>query len=207
MVAVFFAVLISGVSQAQHEAPPLPDSRGDIMQRVMRHFPDVNHEAVLGFIRDEFPQELHEFRELSLRHVGEAVDLMTHLVRESLDLIEAKRHNPERYEQLMRQRRLHREAFRLAEICRNGDEDDDEDRDEDDGEDDEDERQGAEEELRDVLEEIFEIKQGMMKAELEHMEKELDRLRGLIERRDSNRDRIIERRLTEMVGDSENLEW
>ena len=88
---------------------------GRIAHEVLRRFPDVNGDEIVGFIHETFPREMRQFRELAERHVEEAVELLTDLVRQSLELREMRRDDPNRYERVMKERGLDGKADLLAE--------------------------------------------------------------------------------------------
>ena len=164
----------------------------EIMGEVFARFPDAEPERMMQFMRETFVREMREFRDLSLDHRDEAVDLLTNLVRQSLELMEIKRRHPALYEQHLKQRRLEREADDIAQAAKRAS-----------GE----ERDKLVASLRQKLEDAFEVKQGLMKSDVEQMETELKDLKAMIEKRQQNREGIIKRRVGEIIGESDYLQW
>ncbi len=71
------------------------------------------------------------------------------------------------------------------------------------------EREGEMADLQALLGEIFDLKQELRRADLERIEEEASRLAELLEKREANREKVIEHRLKELLparGD-EFLEW
>jgi hypothetical protein len=62
------------------------------------------------------------------------------------------------------------------------------------------EREERYDELKGLLKQIFDIKQENRRQEINQMEAELNRLKGQLNERESNRDLIIDRRLEELTG-------
>lgn len=158
----------------------------------MRRFPGVEVDKVMDFVRDRFPREVHEFKRLLIRHRAEAIELMTDLVEEALDMLETKREDPARFERMMELRALDRKSEDQAEAVQRAE-----------GED----REHALAALRGTLGEAFAIKQALMREDLAHLERELKELKNLIEKREKNGDAIIERRLSVLTGEEDELEW
>ncbi|MBM4142569.1 MAG: hypothetical protein FJ225_03100 [Lentisphaerae bacterium] len=171
--------------------PPIPNE-AEVMEAVFATLPDVDPREVLEFIAAEFPAELYRFKTALMRKPEEAVELFTSLVGESLELMRARRGDPERFAKLMRERELERKAARLAETVRAAD-----------GA----ARAGAAEELRRTLTEAFEIRQELMQADVRQLAAELHKLRQLVEARDRNRESIIAQRVGQMSGDLDQFVW
>lgn len=68
------------------------------------------------------------------------------------------------------------------------------------------ERQQLSRELRDNLEQLFEVREWFRHRELERLEKELAEMRRVLEDRQESKERIIERKFREMVGEG-HLDW
>jgi len=184
---------VQGVGQDEKDYPPSPlGSEWEALEKALAEFPDLNRTAVMDFIAREFPDELREFKKLSVRHLSRAVDLMSRMVDDAILCLEARQRNPELFERFMRKRALEKRADELAASCR-----------EVAGE----ERSLKIAELRETLTEIFELKQEFMKADLSRLEKELAELRGLIAGREERREGLIDRRLGDLIGQSEEMPW
>jgi len=197
---VSLAALNSAVAQGDGPAvppratppPPLMAPQQSMLDTVFARFPNVEREDMLRFIQEEFPKEMREFHEIARHHMGEAVDYLTDVVAESLDMVTARRDDPAQFELMMRWRRLESQAFDLAEAYRRVD----------DGK-----RDEIAKELRRVLGEGFETKQNLMQRGLGKMREEIERLESLIEKRQAKREAIIERRMDTLAGGGEELEW
>jgi hypothetical protein len=162
------------------------------VSQVFALFPDADREAVMGFIREQLPNELRRLRQMSERQVGDAFGFTIDLVQDSLRMLEMKKDNPALYEKVVQRRNLERLADDLAAQYRRSAGS---------------ERQENEIRLRRTLTQCFEIKQELMRRDLAQMEKELGQLRTLIEKREASRIDIINRRLHEVTGKTDHLGW
>jgi hypothetical protein len=62
--------------------------------------------------------------------------------------------------------------------------------------------------LREVLNQVFELRLREPELEIRMMEKEIGDIKRVIERRKENRDRIVGRRVQELIGETqEDLGW
>lgn len=174
-------------------APPRPTLDKEWMDSVFRRFPDVKPELVMDFIHERFPREVHEVKRLLTRRREDAVDFMSDLIQETLDLLDTRREDPARFEKVMRQRDLDRKAAEQAEAVRRCKDDP--------------ERGRRVEALRRTLAEAFVVKQELMKESVADMEVELNELKGLVERREKHREGIILRRIADLTGEKEELDW
>jgi hypothetical protein len=93
---------------------------------------------------------------------------------------------------VVRQKTLEQQATRLADVIRRAKDD---------------QRANYLAELEKTLLEAFQIKQEMMKLDVSHMQNELEQLRVLLERRNENERAIVGRRIAELTGDMDYLQW
>jgi len=181
----------SGDATAEAALPPTP-YEFDITEAVFTRFPDANRSEVDRFLHDNFADELQKFRALAVDHQSEATELFSNLVREALSLLDTRRKNPAAFENKLKLRRLEAVAARLSkEICLA----------------DSGKKQQLRENLRATATSIFDIKQELMKADIEQMSKDLALLKDMVSKREANRDAIVERRVTDLSRDREDMEW
>jgi hypothetical protein len=100
--------------------------------------------------------------------------------------------DPEMYRLLVEDNRLDREAQALARQVRAAKSD---------------EREKLRAELAVIVDKHFEVRQQRRELSLKRMEEELKRLREAIESRTKGREEIVQKRLTELIGDNKELEF
>jgi hypothetical protein len=173
--------------------PPLPETAVDVVRSVLaRTFPDVNREAVVACMQEEFPDAMAEFRRDSVRHYSDAVSRLTHAAGDAVRLLEARERDPELYTKMLKLRRLERQAAQLAAECREAAE------------------AAREESLRKLqatLGEAFRLKQELMQSDVAALERDVNELKALIAKREAREREIVARRLAEIVAGSAHLEW
>ena len=109
-------------------------------------------------------------------------------------LIDMQRENEQLHERLMQERAMEAESQALAARIRALPEDSPE-------------REALTAELRQKLEEIFSMKEENRRRETEQLEKELSKLRDQLQKREQSREQIIDRRLKELIGERQALDW
>jgi len=100
--------------------------------------------------------------------------------------------DPEMHQLLVEDNRLDREAIALARRVREAKST---------------EREKLRADLAVVVNKHFDVRQQRRELSLKRMEEELKRLREAIESRSKGRDDVVQRRITELVGDDKNLEF
>jgi hypothetical protein len=184
--------------------PPLPDAENfpplpptwpgfeEILGQVFQRFPGVNQAQVLGFLREQYPRQMRDIEAVARYRMKEAIETLTELVREGLDLFDLRQKDPDLFAKVVRQRELEREASLAAEaLARSAGE----------------ARKKHLDRLRQTLQEAFDAKQDLMRGDVSRMERELEQLKALIEKRRANRDAIVARRLSEITGELAGTEW
>jgi len=111
---------------------------------------------------------------------------------ERRDRGERREEDPEAFERAVRERGLERDAETLAREAEGlkGEP-----------------REKAIARLRKLLSEAFNMRQEEMRTEMHELEEALTRVKTLVEKRQKNRDLIIERRIKELTGELDHLEW
>ncbi|MBN2416307.1 hypothetical protein JXO52_10720 [bacterium] len=147
----------------------------------------------MDYLRKEFPEEAKRFEELKVMR-PEAYH--TALVRyyAKLKLLETiKQNDPERYEELIKERELDIKSRELARKYRESS--------------DEAEKEKISAELEQLLYKIFEYRQLNRQAEIERIEKKLEELKKENALRLESKDEMVRRQLAKLLGEQEELEW
>jgi hypothetical protein len=175
--------------------PPIPLSTArekQILQAVFSRFPGEDPSEVMAYLRTHFPQKIRYFTVLSMRDVDPAVEYLTEVVRDCTELLRTQVSDPKRHEKLLRYQKLESQAYQQGEQLRRAKGDS---------------RSQLQAELAQTLDAGFMIKQDLMRQELADMEAELRMLRNLIQKREDNRKSLVNRRIAQITGDSDLLEW
>lgn len=171
--------------------PPVP-GQADILDAAFRRYPEADREEVMAFLKEQLPEELYAFKLRAMRRREDAIEYMANLIRETLELMETRRSNPELFRKVVRRRTLEQQASRLADSARRAKGD---------------QRTHYLTQLEKALTEAFNLKQEIMKVDVSQMEGELQQLRILLGKRQENGRAIVGRRIAELTGEMDYLQW
>ena len=171
--------------------PPIPGEAG-IRNEAFSRFPGVDRSEMMTFLEQQLPEEMHSYKILAMRQRQDAVEQLTNLIREALNLMNAKKTTPAFYERLIKQKTLKYEARKLSVATRKAKGD---------------EREKLLVQLKKTLTESFKIRQDLMKLDVNNMAVELDQLRAFLVKRSDNQDAIISRRISELTDEADYLQW
>lgn len=191
------------------QRPDRPDQerqRPDRQGRPDRDETPVDIEKVKEFLKEMDPRQAEMFQELQrklgskdlgpdqreelTRRMNEILRGVSHQMRE---MEEMKKRNPEEYERMMKMHKLERESMELAEKMRKAESGTD--------------KGAIKDKLKTVLGELFDLREANRTHEVEMLEKRLKELKETMEKRKQNRDQIIERRLGELMGKEDSMNW
>jgi|SaaInlStandDraft_4_1057021.scaffolds.fasta_scaffold24431_2 hypothetical protein len=169
-----------------------PKSFGELVERIAQHLPKHARKDIMEFTHHHFGDVLREAKHIFAEELGEAAEMVEHAFGESMDLIKLQREDPKVFERALRERQLEREAEEMAREAEHA--------------------EGKAKEkillrLKELLSETFDMRQEDMRGEMKELEDELTGLKTLVEKRQKNRDLIIERRAKELTGELDHLEW
>lgn len=120
-------------------------------------------------------------------------DILSDLERMNDELAHLRETAPERYKLRIRVLHLRHKADELAEAYHRTDS--------------EEEREELRRRLKETLTQLFKMRMREMEQEIESLAKELDHLKRLHEKYKINAEKIIKRKLEEMLEDDERFEW
>lgn len=156
---------------------------------------EVPEGRILEFVEVNMPHMLPGLRELREREP----EAYRHQLREIGERIrqydEMKQHAPDVAEALLRSHQVEHECHKLAESIRQSDNPE--------------KRKPQIAKLGEMLNHVFELRLKEPELRIMHLEREINEIKGMIERRKENRERIVAKHLKEMVGPAEEgeLEW
>lgn len=187
-----------------HELRPGPEGfppQGPHQERGMPEMDPEQREELMDFLHENLPEAAERLERVKAEAPHEYRMAMRMALHQAMKLRHLKEHDPEAFEQALKETRLDLKAEDLVRRLRKlrshkalGPED-----------------QKALEELRGelakVLQEQFEIRQARREREAKQLEQRLADLRKSLAQRRENREEIIERHLRQMTGEGEGDEW
>lgn len=171
--------------------PPVPGEE-ELLDTAFRRYPEADRAEVMAFLKEQLPEELYAFKLRAMRRREDAVEYLANLIRETLRLMETKKNDPGLFRKVVRKRTLEQQASRLADSAKRAKGD---------------LRTSYLTQLEKALTEAFELKQEIMKLDVSQMEGELQQLRILLEKREENGRAIVGRRIAELTGEMDYLQW
>lgn len=172
----------------QERRPPTRD-----IEDLKRELGQEWEKTILEKIKAEEPEEIEPLRQEKLKNPRRYEEQLAKLWDDVRRLEKFKRENPARYNNLKRQLQLERNCRTLAQKYRQSN--------------DAAGKSQARADLRNCLAELFTLREAERAEKVTELEQELAELREMLAFRAKNKDKVIEKRLNEMIGESEKLEW
>ena len=147
--------------------------------------------------KEKLLKELDPERLERLKHLREVDPPMNMKLeetqRERMELRELKERDPQRYEQVIQERKMETEIKGLAMQCRKSQ--------------DNDEKENLKKQIKTRLEKLFDLREAQREIEIKRLEEELTKLKEKMKVRKANRDKIIDRRQKELIGEEDDMGW
>jgi hypothetical protein len=158
-----------------------PRREGETPERIL---------AALKVIAPELAAQLEPFLK---ENPEENRHLARGLLEQARNLVRLRRERPDSFDQQVKMFKLEVKALELARQAR--------------GAKDAHSTEGARSELQKVLEDLFDQRESQQRREIEDMERRLREMKERLESRKANRASIIDRRIAQLLGESDDLEW
>ena len=150
-------------------------------------------DEALRYMEKNRPEEFERLTRLKKRNPLMYQGILGRIIRGIHFLEDLKKEDPERYKRVVHIKELEQESRRLAEKYEEID--------------DPEEKETIKTDLKNLLSDIFDLRQKEREVEIERLRKELERLQEKIIRRRENKETIVNRRLKEMTGEADYLQW
>jgi hypothetical protein len=169
------------------EPPPPPGERRGPQT------PNFNVEETREWLKANEPET---FRALTqLQNEGrrpEVMRILTEAQPRMRELAELKQRDPRGYEKLMELRRLERESIEQAETARRSPAD---------------QREAAVAKLKETLNKLFDAREEVRARELTELKRRVEALEKAVTDRKASKDKIVEKRRRELLGEKSDEDW
>ena len=168
--------------------PPTPH-----VDRVHVRDPIVNPDEVLAWLKENEPETMG--RLLKLQEEGRNEDarrLLWEAGPRMRELKELQQRDPKSFEKMMELHRLERESMALAEQARVAPPE---------------EREAAQKKLRESLSRLFDLREESRLREVAELKRRVEGLEKAMAERKANKDRIVEKRRRELLGEKSEDDW
>jgi hypothetical protein len=146
-----------------------------------------------AWLKENEPETLRRWSQL--REEGrreEAARLLAEVAPRMRELRELKERDPRGYEKMMALRRLERESMEQAEKARRAPPE---------------EREAAQKKLTEMLSRLFDAREEVRLRELGELKRRVEMLEKALAERKTNKDRIVEKRRRELLGEKSEDDW
>lgn len=172
----------------QERRPPTRD-----IEDLKRELGQEWEKTILERIKAEEPEEIEPLRKEKLKNPARYEEQLAKFWNDLGRLERFKRENPARYNNLKKQLQLERDCRSVVQQFRKTN--------------DAAQRAKLRIDLKNYLTELFNLRETEREEKVAELEQELAELREMLAFRAKNKDKIIEKRLNEMIGEGEKLEW
>ena len=162
----------------QPPQPPAPERRAT---------PPFNGDEVRNWLRENEPETYRRLMEV--QDGGRRLDMMRILEEAAprmREMNELKQRDPKGYEKMMEMRRLERESFTQAEAARRAPPE---------------EREAAQNKLKETLGKLFDAREEVRMRELTELKRRVEALEKALGDRKANKDKLVEKRRKELMGE------
>jgi hypothetical protein len=177
-----------GVPRDGGQRPPGPEGNPG-----RRPVPQFNAEEVRGWLKDNEPET---FRRLNqMQEEGHREDVQRILGEASIrmhEMNELKQRDPKTYERMQAMRSLEREGMQLAEQARRGPPE---------------EKEAATKKLQDNLARQFDLREEQRVREIAELKRRVEGLEKALADRKTSKEKIVERRKKELLGEKVDEDW
>jgi hypothetical protein len=172
--------------------PPQTQNRFSQPPQMNQGLPTLDKETE-KLLKELDPERLERMNHLREVDPQMYMKLFEETQRERMKLRELKEHDPQRYEQVIQERKMESEIEGLAMQCRKSQNND--------------EKEGLKKQIKSQLEKLFDLREAQRETEIKRLEEQLTKLKEKMKTRKANRDKIIERRQKELVGEDDDMGW
>lgn len=176
------------------QGPPRDGDRpGAPRENARRPVPPFNPEEVRGWLKDNEPET---FRRLSqMQEEGKREEVQRVLGDVSMrmrELIDLKTRDPKGYERMQEMRRLEREGMELAEQARRASPE---------------EKEATSKKLQENLAKQFDLREEQRIREITELKRRVEALEKALGDRKAGKDKIVEKRRRELMGEKVDEDW
>jgi hypothetical protein len=153
----------------------------------------VPTDEVRAWLKDNEPETLRRLEQLQAEGRREEVArLMSEIAPRIRELKEMKERDPKGFEKMIEMRRLERESMEQAEQARRAPPED---------------REAAAKKLKETLSRLFDMREEMRLRELAELKRRVEALEKALADRKTPKERIVEKRRRELMGEKSEDDW
>lgn len=180
---------------------PIPKTMEELWNIIFIEVDELNPEKTKQFYQKNFPFVIEQAKKMLKNEPRWVVRHLENELDEYEEVLERKEDNPQQFERWVKYKKNEYKSMELAERLR------DLNRTETTNKKEKEEIKTKTDELQKVLSILFDLRLQNQKKEIENLRREVKIVEAQIKRREANRDKIIEKKMNQMTGKEEDLEW
>jgi len=187
----------------QKQKRPKREKKGDrteqkipvknIIEELERQLGPDWEDTLLGHVGNEYPGEIEGLKKEKAKNPSKYYRKLSKLWKDINRELSLKDEDPERYQKVRQQHELDRQCKKLAEKYRKSA--------------DETQKAAIKDELKIKLGELFLLRAEEKAAKIEKLEQELKKLKQTLSRRKEIKEQIINKRLSQLLGEDKEIDW
>jgi len=199
LIAIWWAGFSTLHAQVTENSPKFNDrkkpkeTRRLTPEMLREQYGDNWQKSVLDYVRQHNPEEYATLQKDRDRNPAKFENKLLKNAERMVRLEELRVADPDRYENEKRKQQLEIAVRQLSREYQKAE--------------DEKKRKELKAQLWDQLEELFTLREAEKKQKIERLEKELQKLKEIVELRQKKKDEIINNRLNELIGQRGALRW
>lgn len=150
-------------------------------------------EELQEFLEDFMPGRIEELAHLRRSDMGQFREMMGQIMRQKRQLDELRERDPDEYERRRKQILLEVESKELVEQVRRTEN--------------EEAKRAAKDRLTETVSQQFEYQCEDLEKRIEALTEQVQKMKELLEKRRSSKEKIVQRRVDELCGDEDHLRW
>jgi hypothetical protein len=152
-----------------------------------------NPEEVRGWLRENEPEMFRRLMQVQEEGRGQDAQRMLEEASSRMrEMNELKQRDPKGYEKLTEMRRLERESFTQAEAARRAPPE---------------QREAATARLKETLGRLFDAREEVRVREIAELKRRVEALEKALGDRKANKDKVVEKRRKELMGEKSDEDW
>lgn len=208
MMKTLIALLVLGSAAIAQDPVPRPERRDPLQPPPTRPVeppappvtperrppqPGLNPEEIKEWLRMNEPETFRNLTQLQAEgRRPEVMRILTEAQPRMRELNDLKQRDPRGYEKLMDLRRLERESLEQGEAARRAAPD---------------QKEAATAKLKETLNKLFDAREEVRARELAELKRRVDALEKAVSDRKASKERIIEKRRRELMGEKSEDDW
>jgi len=191
---IFVLMFVFAYNCFTQTSATLPNNRYQRKEKLRNIQITPEQEAkIFEYLRQNFPETVDRLEKLKITNPAMYKNQLVKIYKEITYVERIKNNDPERYQEILKEKKLNEKSLDLARKYKETD--------------DEQEKLKIKKDLEELLYQLFNYRQKNREFEIKRLEKKLAELKAANIKRNENKKLIIEKRLKQLIGEKDYLNW